>query len=117
VTAHDVTEITDEVMGERLAATKEYTLLILKSTPRTFLEETGPVIWEHGRRNMALNADGILPVVCPVTGGGEVAGIGIFDASLEAVNAIMSGDPAVEAGVLTFELHPVRGFPGAALPA
>ena len=28
----------------------------------------------------------------------------------------MDADPAVQAGVLTYELHPVRSFPGSSLP-
>jgi hypothetical protein len=27
----------------------------------------------------------------------------------------MDGDPAIQAGVLSYEVHPVRGFPGDAL--
>jgi hypothetical protein len=29
----------------------------------------------------------------------------------------MDGDPAVEAGILTYEVQPWRSFPGDALPA
>jgi hypothetical protein len=29
----------------------------------------------------------------------------------------MDHDPGVEAGIFTYEIHPVRGFPGSALPA
>jgi hypothetical protein len=29
----------------------------------------------------------------------------------------MDGDPAVQAGVLSYEVHPVRGFPGDGLLA
>ena len=109
-------EITDERMQARLATTRDYTLLILHTTPKTFTDEGRPIIWEHGRRNMALEAAGLLSIVCPVTDGGEVAGIGIFDLSPEDVRQVIEGDPAVKAGVLTYELHPARGFPGAALP-
>lgn len=109
--------ITDEEMSERLSKTRDYTLLILHTTPRTFTDEGRPIIMEHGRRNMALVSAGVLSIVCPSTDGSEVAGIGVFDAPADDVEKIMVGDPAVEAGVLTYELHPVRGFPGAALPA
>jgi len=109
--------ITDEQMNERLAKTREYTLLILHTTPTTFASESRPIVWEHGRRNMALRADGVLSIVCPATDGSEVAGIGIFNASPEEVTQIIDGDPAVKAGVLTYELHPVRGFPSDCLPA
>ena len=110
-------EITDTQMRERLAGTRDYTLMILKTTPKTFTDEGRPVIWEHGRRNMALRAAGALAIVCPVTDGGDVAGIGIFPAPPQEVRAIMEQDPAVQAGVLTYELQPVRGFPGDSLPA
>jgi hypothetical protein len=52
----------------------------------------------------------------PVTDGSEVAGIGIFAAETDKVRIIMDDDPAVKARVLTYEIHPVRGFPGSALP-
>ena len=110
-------EISDTEMRERLAGTRDYTLMILKTTPKTFTDEGRPVIWEHGRRNMALRAAGALAIVCPVTDGGDVAGIGIFPAPPEEVRAIVEEDPAVQAGVLTYELQPVRGFPGDSLPA
>ena len=108
--------ISDEYMRERLGATQNYTLVILTVTAEGAKPESRPVIWEHGRRNMALSEAGLLPVVCPVTDDSEVAGIGIFAASPEETRAIMAGDPGVQAGLFTFEIHPVRGFPGAALP-
>jgi hypothetical protein len=109
--------ITDEQMNERLKETRDYTLAILKTTPKTFTDEGAPIIWEHGRRNMALRASGILSIVCPVGDGSDVAGVGIFHAPLEEVRSILEADPAVEAGVLAYELHPTRGFPGDSLPA
>ena len=109
-------EISDTEMRERLAGTRDYTLMILKTTGKTFTDEGRPVIWEHGRRNMALRAAGALAIVCPVTDGGDVAGIGIFPAPLDEVRGLMEQDPAVHAGALRYELHPVRGFPGDCLP-
>jgi hypothetical protein len=102
-------------MRARLAQTRQYTLAILKTTAKTFTDEGRPIIWEHGRRNMALQDAGELSIVCPVTDGGAVAGIGIFARSLDEVKEIMDGDPAVAGGVLTYELHAARGFPGASL--
>jgi hypothetical protein len=113
----DVTQITEEVMSEELAKAKDYSLVILRTTPKTFTPEGRPIIWEHGRRNFALRADGVLSIVCPVTDGGHVAGIGVFDAPADEVAEIIEGDPAVQAGVLEYEIHPVRGFPGDRLPA
>ena len=109
-------DVSDEQMRERLAGTREYALVILHTTPRTFTDEGRPVVWEHGRRNMALQADGILSIVCPVTDGGAVAGICLFNCSVEEAREIIVDDPAVRAGVLEHEVHPVRGFPGDRLP-
>ena len=80
---YDVTQITDDFMLAEQAKTKEYTLVLLKTTPDTFTPEGRSIIWEHGRRNFALRADGVLAIVCPVTDGSEIAGVGIFDAPPE----------------------------------
>jgi hypothetical protein len=109
-------EVTDEQMRERLSGTRDYTLVILHTTTMTLSPDSRPIIWEHGRRNMALRAAGALSIVCPATDESDVAGIGIFGASLDEVRDIIEGDPAVQAGALTYELHPIRGFPGDALP-
>ncbi len=45
-----------------------------------------------------------------------MAGIGIFNAEPAAVEQILQGDPAVQAGVLTYEVHASRSFPGDSLP-
>ena len=67
-------------------------------------------------RARGLQADGLLPIVCPVGDETGLAGIGIFVGSPDEVRAIMDGDPAIQAGVLTYTVHPCRGFPGSALP-
>ncbi len=109
--------ITDEQFNEVLSGSREYTLVVLKTNERTFQDGSLPIIWEHGRRNVALRAAGILSIVCPVTDGGEIAGVGVFAGSSGYVAELMDGDPAVQAGVLTYEVHPARGFPGDSLPA
>lgn len=108
--------ITDDYMLQMRARAKMYSLLILKSGPACHQEGAEKIIWEHGRRNHALRAQGVLSIVCPVSDGGEVAGIGIFNASVETVTTIMDEDPGVKAGVLIYEVHPCRGFPGDHLP-
>ena len=75
------------------------------------------IIWEHARRNFLLRARGLLPIVCPITDGGDLAGIGIFNADVELAKAIMEQDPAIKEGILVYEAHPCRGFPGDCLPA
>jgi hypothetical protein len=58
--------ITDEHMKGRLPQSQDYTLLILKRTPKLKRPELEPIIREHGRRNMALRQAGLMPIVCPV---------------------------------------------------
>jgi hypothetical protein len=110
-------QLSAEEFEAELATTRPYTLCILKAGPK--FEPPGPdrggwvfqTIWQHGKRNAALHKAGLLPVVCPVADGSEVAGVGILDASLEDADRILSDDPAIKAQILTYELHPTRSFP------
>src|SRR5881296_148841 len=111
-----MTTITDEFMGLMISNTKDYSILLLKAGPNRTEEGVEKIIWEHGRRNFALRADGVLSIVCPISDGSNVAGVGIFNADVEEVTKIMDEDPAVKAGVLIYEIHPCRGFPGSCLP-
>lgn len=108
--------ITDEFMQRTLATTKQYCIVILKAGPDKQQEGVEKIIREHGRRNFALRADGVLPIVCPVNDGSDVSGIGIFNASVEEVKKIMDEDPGVQAGVFVYEVHACRSFPGDCLP-
>jgi hypothetical protein len=111
-----MTTITDEFMREMLVKTRQYCLVILKAGPNRKQEGVETIVWEHGRRNFELRANGVLPIVCPINDGSDVAGIGIFNATVEEVQKIMDDDPGVKAGVFVYELHPCRGFPGSSLP-
>jgi hypothetical protein len=108
--------ITDDQMREMLKTVKPYTLVVLHSVARQRDAGAAEIIWEHGRRNLELRAQGLLVIVCPVRDGSDVAGICIFTTNSEETKAIMDGDPAVQAGILTYEIHPTRGFPGSTLP-
>jgi hypothetical protein len=110
------TTITDEYMRQMLPTAKTYCIVILKDGPNRKAAGADKIVWEHGRRNFALRAEGRLAIVCPVIDGSAVCGVGIFDCSVDATREIMEGDPAVAAGVFTYELHPCRSFPGDALP-
>ena len=109
-------EITDEYMQSMLAKSKNYTVVLLRVTDKATEAGARPIIWEHGRRNFALRDEGKLPVICRVDDDSDWAGVGIFAASPDEVAQIMEGDPGVEAGLFTYELHPVLAFPGATLP-
>jgi hypothetical protein len=110
------TIITDEFMRQAIPTAKTYSLVILKSGPNREEPGADKIVWEHARRNFALHVDGLLSIVCPVAGEGDVRGIGIFDAGLDETRQIMDGDPGVKAGIFVYELHPCRGFPGQCLP-
>ena len=111
-----MTTITDEFMRQMLSTTRQYCIVILKAGPHKHDDGVEKIIWEHGRRNFALRADGVLSIVCPISDGSNVAGVGIVNARVEEVKKIMDEDPAVQAGVLIYETHACRSFPGDSLP-
>jgi hypothetical protein len=110
-----MTTITDEYMYSMFPKTKGYCAVILKPGPKANQPDARKIIWEHGRRNFALRADGFLSIVCPVTVESGVSGIGIFNATEEETRKIMEEDPGVIEGVFVYEIYPVRSFPGDSL--
>ena len=108
--------VSDDEMAQARAGARGYTIAILKRGPAYSPPHSDAIILAHARRNFRLRAAGLLVIVCPISDGTEVAGIGIFDADTEAVERIMRGDPAIQANVLTWETHPAFSFPGDALP-
>ena len=110
-----MTTITDEYMYEMLPKTKEYTIVLLKPGSNTNHPDLQKVIWEHGRRNFALRADGKLQIVCPITMEADVNGLCIFNLSAEEARNIMDEDPAVKEGIFVYDVYPCRSFPGDSL--
>jgi len=118
----ELPDVTDEELEQSLSGVKPYTVVILKAGAK--FSPPGPdrdarvagTIWAHGKRNAALRAAGLMPIVCPVADGSGVTGVSIFDASPEDVDLIMSNDPGVQAGIFTYDVHPTRSFPGSQLP-
>ncbi len=114
--------VTDDMLKESLIRALPYTVIILTAGAK--FSPGGPgrdpwvaqTIWQHGKRNMALREAGLLAIVCPVADGTNVTGIGVFAATGEDVERIYAQDPAVKAGVLNYEIHPTRAFPGSTLP-
>lgn len=111
-----MTEITDDFMRQMISHTKNYCVVILKAGPNRNKAGVEKIIWEHGRRNFALRADGRLSIVCPVSDESDVSGIGIFDAGIDEVKRMMDDDPGVKEGVFVYEIHACRSFPGDCLP-
>jgi hypothetical protein len=107
--------IPDEFMQQIRAASKTYWRMILRQGLQWEQLDRDKIIWEHGRRNFQLRADGVLSIVCPVTDGHNLKGIGIFNATADETNRIINHDPRVKHGVFTHEVYPCRDFPGDAL--
>ena len=111
-----MSEITDDYMREMLAKTAPYSLMILERGPQYGSPGSEAIVWEHGRRNYELRAEGRLAIVCPVPDDSDVCGVGIFTCTPDEVTALLEEDPGVRAGIFTFHVHPCRSFPGDALP-
>jgi uncharacterized protein YndB with AHSA1/START domain len=107
--------ISDDEMRANLARSAAYTVVVLLPTDQLVRPQVDPIIWAHGRRNMALTAAGIAPVITPVTVPEGPSGFAIFSTDADQTRAIMDADPGVVAGLFTYEVHPARGFPGAHL--
>jgi hypothetical protein len=108
--------ITDEFMKEMMTKSKTYSLVILKAGPVEITPDKRPIVWEHGRKNFSLRADGLLSIVCPIAEYANVKGIGIFNVDKTALYKIMEEDPGVKEGIFTYEILSCRSFPGDALP-
>jgi hypothetical protein len=117
----ELPHVTNEMLFAALEQTRPNTVALLRPGPK--FSARGPdrdptvaaIILEHGKRNYALRLAGLLRVVCPVADGSDLAGVGIFDATPEDVERILDGDPAIQADVLRYEVHPTRSFPASSL--
>lgn len=110
------TTITDDYMRQMMTTTKPYTVVILTKGPNFHRPDAMSIIWEHGRKNFQLRAEGLLSVVCPIRSEGDKAGVGVFNADVEETTKLMEADPAVKEGVLQFEAYATRSFAGDSLP-
>ncbi|MEV4266792.1 hypothetical protein [Kribbella sp. NPDC049584] len=110
-----MTRFTDEQMRAAMSTTREYTVVLLEEGPQYGTEGADAIIWEHGRRNFELRADGLLNIVLPIRDDSTLCGVGIFPGTADDVRRIMDDDPGVRAGVFTYRIHPTRSFPGDAL--
>ena len=86
-------------------------VVVLHTTAAFARPACDAIVWEHGRRDMALVEAGPLSVVLPVADDSGIAGYGIFSADAGATRRLMDNDPGVRTGIFRVEMHPVRGFP------
>ena len=107
--------ITDEYFREMHSKLRDYTMVLIKSTPKRNDAGAEAIIFEHARKNFAIREDGLVSIVCPVFGDNELSGMYIFNMSPNEAQKIMDDDPAVKAGIFTYEIYPCKSFPGDSL--
>jgi hypothetical protein len=110
-----MTTITDEYMKQMLATMKDYSLVILKPASKRNEVGADSIVWEHGRRNFVLRAEGRLSIVCPISANSQVSGLCIFNTNVEETKKIMDEDPSVKAGIFQYDIYSCKGFPGDSL--
>jgi hypothetical protein len=93
-----MTQLTDEQMRKAMTETRPYTVVLLEAGPSYGTDEARPIVWEHGRRNFELRAEGVLSIVCPILDDSPLCGVGIFPGTVDEVRTVIEGDPAVRAG-------------------
>ncbi|MBN1235679.1 MAG: hypothetical protein JW999_06475, partial [Methanotrichaceae archaeon] len=106
------TEITDDFMRQMISRTKNFSVAILKAGPNRNKPGTEKIIWVHGRRNFNLSAQGLLPIICLVSDGSDLSGVGIFNANIDEAKSIMDEDQAAKKGIFICEIHACQSFPG-----
>ena len=116
-----MTEISDEYMRAQLATVQTYTVLLLKkgpnyAPPEARSPEDARIIWEHGRRNMQLRAEGKMLMVGPIGRGAPIVGMCVLTVPEAEIHALMAGDPAIQAGFFVYDLLDWHAFPGDGLP-
>jgi hypothetical protein len=84
-----MTIITDEIMREMLPKTKSYSVIILRKTEKFKEPGTEKIVWEHGKRNFQLRAEGLLSIVCAIRDESDISGVGIFNATPEETKKCM----------------------------
>jgi hypothetical protein len=114
-------EITDDYMKAKVQSGRGYATSLLKKgpayePPNARSPEKAAIVWEHVRRNMQLQQAGTKALVGPVMGGGDIVGITVFTVSEPEARALMDEDPAVKAGIFTYEIVTWFEFPGDGLP-
>lgn len=112
-----MSQITDDYMQSMLKLLKPYTVVLLRATPKRKEPGADQIVWEHGRRLFELRRDGKLCIVCPTftSNTSGVSGLMIFRTDTEETRKIMDDDPTIRAGIYTYDLFPVEGYPGDSL--
>lgn len=110
----DNTEKTEDLSNMKVF----YMVFLKKGESRGQSEEEAAIIQKGHRANMTrLWKEGYLVMAGPMAEEGELRGIFIFDAdSKEFVDSLCRTDPAIQAGRLSYEIHPWYTEAGTCLP-
>jgi hypothetical protein len=109
------TSVTDEQIQAIATTAKPFALVQLRWAEGRQQNGAEAIELEHQRRMVALRADGVIAILCPVLDD-TVAGVAIVTESAERATEIMATDPCVQAGMMTLEVLPCLGFPGDTIP-
>jgi hypothetical protein len=110
------TTVTDEQVRQLAATAKPFSVALLRWGPERHMDGAEATEGAHQRRMVSLRADGVIAILCPV-GSDTLAGVAIMTLPPDDAREVMDGDPCVQAGMMTCEVHPCLGFPGDTLPA
>ena len=108
-------KFTIEYIREQQSKMKDYTIVLLKKTPKIKESGADTIIFEHARKNFALREEGLASIICPVFDHPEFGGLYIFNIDVDQTKKIMEDDPAVKAGVFQYEIYSGKSFPGDSL--
>lgn len=109
------TPVTDQQIQDLAATARPLSIAILAWGPNRGMDGADAVELEHQRRMVTLRADGVIAVLCPVVSD-ATCGVAIMTVSPEEAGEIMAGDPCVQAGMMSVQVHPCAGFPGDSIP-
>ena len=110
------TPVTDDEIRQLAETAQPYSLALLSWGPERHMEGAEAIEREHQRRMVSLRADGVIAILCPVLSD-TLAGAAVLNLPPGEALDVMDGDPCVQAGMMTCDVHPCLGFPGDALPA
>ncbi|KYH45428.1 hypothetical protein [Branchiibius sp. NY16-3462-2] len=116
MTFTEPTPLAERDFRAALQTVKPYTMVVFKPGPNREAAGAMDVIARHGNRNLGLQRLGYLPIILPVRSNPAMSGVGVFTTDLETTKEILEKDPAIEAGVLVYEIYPTVSFPGSSLP-
>ena len=109
------TIVTDEQVRELAGTAEPFSLALLWWGAQRDNDSADATEREHQRRMVALRADGVIAILCPVASD-TLAGVAIMNRPPDEATEIMNDDPCVRAGMMRLEVHSCHGFPGDVLP-